>query len=755
MVGYSSLFGSVLGLVTKNIEQLCEERKRSSHFLPFFRDQNRRLQLMKEPSSEDLFWGPFAELRSMQQAEMAETRSSGQVLVTFSEALSALMANTSVPQFQALTARRKGSVLQVGCGRALLLSRLANDGREVTGIDGSAEVLEIARHKLAELPLEIQSHVTLAQTDVTQFDLAKQFSLVLLPFFTFALLERQEQRAVLKQIEHHLAPNATLFFEHLIPRSPQSDVEIMIDTELLVGREVVAGSIGLKCSARMESLTLNCSSRDLGTGAPKYLNAYRAALLDHKGVEGLLAEAGLVVFERRVSVENDLEVCLLGCRRRSDITYPLCHPNTPLNGLEQQVTILVEGKGCVVRDQKGKEYIDASGGLWNTHCGLGEHEIIQAITDQLQKLSYATLFASRGNQPALDLARELVAMAPSPLQWAYLTGSGSESIELAIKIARLYQVLKKRKDTREIVYLDESFHGTFFGSMTISGLIPLKEYFEPMLPGTSSIPAPNSLRCPPNMSYAEFALLCADALEERAATGSVAAFIVEPVLGSAGVVIPPAAYFKRIEQICRKHKILLILDEVATGFGRTGRWFAAEHYDLRPDVLLLSKGMNSGYLPLGAVLFSAEIGEVLARSNFPLLHASTYNGHPACCAAAIANLDLMRRDRLVERAAESGCYFEERLRPLLDLPIVKEIRAIGLMLAVVLVQEDGSPAAPMQIYQLYSALQIAGIFGYMGLSSLTFCPALVITRQQIDTVVERLHTVLTGVRLCGDKVERS
>jgi len=714
------------------------------------------IDLVKEPISEDLFWGPFAEFRSKQQAETAETRSSGQVLVTFSEALSALMANTSVPQFQALAARRKGSVLQVGCGRALLLSRLANDGREITAIDGSAEVLEMARHKLSELSPDIQSHVTLTQTDVAQFDLKKYFSVILLPFFTFALLERQEQRAVLKQIEHHLAPNATLFFEYLIPQSTQAEVAVISEIDLLVGGEVVPGSIGLKCSASGESLTLNCSSRDSGgTEAPQYLNAYRAVLLDHKGVEDLLAEAGLVVFERRVSVENDLEVCLLGCRRRSDITYPLCHPNVPLNGLEQQDTILVEGKGCVVRDQKGKEYIDASGGLWNTYCGLGEHEIIQAITDQLQKLSYATLFASRGNQPALDLARELIAMAPSPMQWAFLTGSGSESVELGIKIARLYQVLKKRKDTREIVYLDDSFHGTFFGSMTVSGLTPLKEYFEPMLPGTSSIPAPNSLRCPPNVSYAEFAVSCADALEERAATGSVAAFIVEPVLGSAGVVIPPAAYFKRIEQICRKHKILLILDEVATGFGRTGRWFAAEHYDLRPDVLLLSKGMNSGYLPLGAVLFSAEIGEVLARSNFPLLHGSTYNGHPACCAAAIANLNLMRRDRLVERAAESGCYFEERLRPLLQLPIVKEIRAIGLMLAVVLVQEDGSPAAPMQIYQLYSALQSAGIFAYMGLSSLTFCPALVITRQQIDTVVERLHTVLTGVRLCGGKVEHS
>jgi putrescine aminotransferase len=716
------------------------------------------IEVMNEPISEDLFWGPFAELRSRQQSSTEQPGSPEQVLATFGEALSALLAKASIPQFQTLTARKKGPVLQIGCGRGSLLLRLANDGREVLGIDGSGEVLEVVRRQLAELPLDIQSHVTLTQTDVTQLDLKKQFSVILLPFFTFALLGKQEQQALIRQVERHLAPTATLLFEYMMPKSPQTDVAVVSDTELLIGGAMVPGSIGLKWSEELQALLLNCSSRapEETEAAPQYVKAHRTGLLEHKRVEDMLTDAGLIVFERRVTVENDLEVWLLGCRRRSDITYPLCHPNQLLSGLEQQVMILVEGKGCVVRDQKGKEYIDASGGLWNTYCGLGQQEIINAITKQLQQLSYATLFALRGNQPALDLARELVAMAPAPLQWAYMTGSGSESVELGIKIARLYHMLKGRKNNKEIVYLDESYHGTFFGSMTISGLIPLKEYFGPMLPGTSAIPAPNPLRCPANMSYHEFAMSCADALEEKAAAGNVAAFIVEPVLGSAGVVIPPAAYFQRIEQICRKHRILLVLDEVATGFGRTGRWFAAEHYDLRPDVLLLSKGMNSGYLPLGAVLFSAEIGEVLTRSNFPILHASTYNGHPACCAASLATLNLMRREHLVERAAESGSYFEEQLRRLLlDLPMVKEIRAIGLMLAVVFAQEDGTPAVPAQIQQLYSALQQAGVLGYVGLSALTFCPALVITPQQIDTVVERLHTVLTGVRLRDGNVDRS
>src|SRR6476620_2025838 len=234
------------------------------------------IDVMQEPISEDLFWGPFAELRSRQQPRTEEPRSPEQVLATFGEALSALLAKTSIPQFQTLTARKKGPVLQIGCGQGSLLSRLANDGREVTGIDSSAEVLEVARHQLAELPLDIQSHVTLTQTDVTQFDLKRQFSVILLPFFTLALLGKQEQRALIRQIEHHLAPTATLLFEYVIPKGPQTDA-IVSDTELLIGGEMVPGSIGLKWLEELEVLILKCSSRaPEGTEAvPQYLKAHR------------------------------------------------------------------------------------------------------------------------------------------------------------------------------------------------------------------------------------------------------------------------------------------------------------------------------------------------------------------------------------------------------------------------------------------------------------------------------------------------
>jgi len=702
----------------------------------------------------DLFWGPFAELRSQQKKSNGQTRLNEHVRTTISAALSAQTAAINLPHYLALAAQTKGPVLHLGCGTGPTLPALAENGHEVVGLDSSADVIEALRQRVASLPLDAQDRVKLTRTELAQFDLAEKFPLVILSFFTFALLAEDERRSLLRQVERHLAPNGTLAFEYPIYQSPPSGVGTVSDAELLVAGTTVPGRIGWILSEDSTHLIVNSSSQTPQTNGKThhYLEAVKIELLGDREVEDLLSDVGLVITERSHSAADDVEHHLLHSRRRTEVSYPLWHPFIPMNGLEQTVTILVEGKGCKIRDRNGKEYIDASAGLWNTYCGLGEPEIIEAITDQLHKLSSSSLFAWRGNERALELARELVAMAPSPLQWVYLTGSGSESVELSIKIARLYSKLQGRNG-REIVYLDESYHGTFFGSMSLSGSTPMRDLVGPLLPGVSSIPTPNSLRRPAEMSEVDFAVSCAQALEERAASGEVAAFIVEPMLGSAGVVIPPPEYFQRIEEICRRHNILLILDEVATGIGRTGRWFAAEHYGLRPDILLLSKGMNSGYLPLGAVLFSAEIGALFMKHGTGLFHGSSYNGHPACCAAALANINLMRRTGLVERVVETGAYFRDRLNELRQIDSVSEIRAIGLMLAIVLKQEDGTPAAPLQIAQLFFNLQRMGILGYMGLSSLVFTPPFVITREEIDTIVERAQKLLKAVRLRNGTME--
>lgn len=700
----------------------------------------------------EVFWGPFADLLSSDSHGQMMQHTREQIRATVADFLTTRATN-NLKEVLALSKQVKGRVLCLGAELSIILPAVAENGYEATGLDPSEVHLEAVRKHLASLPENVQGRIQVVCEDFGYSGFEKTFSLVVLPFFVFTAPDDGEKReALLQGIASQLAVNGILVLEHKVYKQAQTG--FVIDTDLCIDGKTMPGKIGWKLSDDERYLVINSSRQMLQPdgSTQNYLDAIQIELVTEREVEAMLSAAGLVIIDRQSSEEYGVEHNWMYCRRRADVSYPLWHPFTPMNGMEQMVTVFVDGKGSKVRDKNGKEYIDASGGLWNTFCGLGEPEIIQAITDQLHRLSYGTLFAWRGNEPALELARELVAMSPSPLQWAYLTGSGSESVELSIKIARLWSRLQGRQSD-EIIYLDESFHGTFFGSLSLSGSTTSREMLSPTLPGVVAIPTPNSLRCPADKSHVDFALSCAQALEERAALGKVAAFIVEPVLGSAGVVIPPPEYFQRIEDICRKYHVLLMLDEVATGFGRTGKWFAAEHFNIRPDVMLLSKGMNSGYLPLGAVLFSAEIGQTLMKRSSSLLHGSTYNGHPACCSAALANIKLIRRKGLVQRAEECGKYFLERLKSLEGDPSVKEIRAIGLMLAVVLQQEDGTPIVPMQLFRLFVSLQKEGILSYMGLSTLTFCPALVITKEEIDTVVERLQKVLHSIRLRNGTVE--
>ena len=429
-------------------------------------------------------------------------------------------------------------------------------------------------------------------------------------------------------------------------------------------------------------------------------------------------------------------------RRLPRYHYPLWHPYSAMDVTGSPVVTLVKGHGCTVHDAEGHRYLDATAGLWSVHCGLGDPDIIAAITEQLQTLSYATLFDDRGNLPALTLARRLVEMAPSPLEWVYLTGSGSESVELAIKLARLVRTLRGDRQKREIVYVDRSYHGTFFGSMGVSALVDHKRDFSPLLPGLTAIAAPDPARCAPGTSDEAHALACASELDARARRGGVSAFIIEPVLGSAGVLVPPRAYFEAIQDICRSHDILLIVDEVATGFGRTGTWFACEQFGIQPDILLVAKGINSGYLPLGAVLFSDAIGSLLLAHQTALGHGSTHNGNPVCCAAALATLSVIERDGLVERAARMGEYFRDRLQTLRMFRCVGEVRSLGLMLGLPLRRTDGTATTSSHTEWARNRLRARGVLAYAANDALVFCPPFIVSQAEIDAIVEALRAMI-------------
>lgn len=468
-------------------------------------------------------------------------------------------------------------------------------------------------------------------------------------------------------------------------------------------------------------------------------------------LEQLLVSRGFVETYRTPSVAGSSVARMYAFKRRSHTS--LCYPFGPLTlgGENGRVLVLTEGHGCKVRDAEGKEYIDACGGLWNNHLGLGNTEIIQAITAQLHKLSYGTLFAERSHEPALALAKELIALAPYPMERVCYTGSGSESTEVALRIAGYYQRLMGRKTRVRMAYLDESYHGSFAASSCVSALMPFRTVTAGAV-ASVPLPTPNPDKCPEGLDYDTFAMNCANALEEQAKADDIAAFIVEPILASAGVVIPSKAYFERIRAICDRYDIVLIVDEVATGFGRTGHWFACEHYNLRPDIMTVAKGINSGYAPLGAVLFSAAIGEQFTSRGMPLPHGSTNNGHPICCAAALANLRIFEREGIVERAAEMGTALRLTLEELSDLECVKEVRGLGLMCAVVLQQSNGSAPTPLQMYLIAKRMEKAGVLTYPTATTLTLCPALVVTQEEIDLIATKMRQVFAGVRLSEGQV---
>jgi adenosylmethionine-8-amino-7-oxononanoate aminotransferase len=630
-------------------------------------------------------------------------------------------------QLTSILGRYPGEILYIGRAGDRLHTELTATSRVVTVID----------------PFE--------QTVAAEHDLASRYGVIVVPGLAFAAWSRNRGREdFLALVSERLTADGLIVAD--LPNPALWDQPVTAPDRSDIGRaDPACIVIRVDPDGNIDVLDGKRGGPGAGESSGDRWHWVDVKVDEVCDLEPLLASNGFVETYRTPSVAGSSVARMYAFKRRNGA--PLCHPFSPLtvSGTPGRVLVLAEGRGCRVRDVEGKEYIDGCGGLWNTHLGLGNSEVIEAITAQLHRLSYATLFAERGHESAATLARELIALAPYPMQWVCYTGSGSESTEVALRIAGYYQLLAGRKDRKRIAYLDESYHGCFAASSCVSGLMP----FRSMTAGAVSsvaLPTPNPDKCPPGTSYDAFALLCADALEEQAKAGGMAAFIVEPILGSAGVVIPPKAYFERIRAICDRYDILLIVDEVATGFGRTGHWFACEHYDLRPDILIVAKGINSGYAPMGAVLFSAAIGEQFAARGMPLPHGSTTNGNPLCCAAALATLRILERDRLVERAAEMGAFLMSTVGALSDLECVKEVRGLGLMGAVVLQQADGTPATPLQVYEITKRLQTAGILIYPTATTLTLAPALVVTREEIALIAAKMRDVLAAVRLDGGQI---
>lgn len=705
------------------------------------------------------YWGPFAALATDAGARVEELEPFSGLAAELYDELS--IKDWDEAQYLALAARSAGPILELGCGTGRISLRLAEAGHELLGLDRSEAMLAVLRARLQVAAPEVRRRVRLVCADATDFELGERFALILLPYLTLGLIAgRDAQLAVLRAAARHLADDGVFAFDFLTVvdgDAAELGGEVLERTFSLHGQAVHA-RFGTRYLADQRALSVNTWFGLGGHEARGYLMALREEVFEPGEIEELLERAGLVVARRHgeLAAGTATRRTLIECRRRAHHAHPLWQPYHPMAGVGVPPLTLVAGEGCEVRDDAGRRYLDASGGLWSVQCGLGRAEIVQAVTRQLERLSYATLFLGRASDTALELARQLVELAPAPLEWVYLTGSGSESTELAMKLARSACALRGQAHKQGILYLDASYHGTFFGSVGVSGLVPERAVFDPQLPGLGSVPTPLPENCPPGVTFEDYALGFAAKLETMLehAGHRVAALLLEPVLGAAGVVALPASYLRRVARACRRHQVLLVVDEVATGFGRTGRWFASEHAELRPDVMLLGKGINSGYLPLGAVLFSAELGEQLGAAGHALVHGSTHNGNPAACAAALATFEVLRRDGLIERSARLGEWLLARLGELAGRPGLGPVRGRGLFTFVGLREEGGQPASERAVLGVLRALQERGVLVYPTRGGVMLAPALTITERELEQVVRALEAVLAAHRLVDGEAAR-
>jgi adenosylmethionine-8-amino-7-oxononanoate aminotransferase len=413
--------------------------------------------------------------------------------------------------------------------------------------------------------------------------------------------------------------------------------------------------------------------------------------------------------------------------------------------------------GIYFEDTDGKRYIDGASQLLCVNLGYGQQEIIDAITQALQKLQYGMLFHGFSNTPIIECGRKLSELLPPGLDHFSFTTGGSESNDSAIKLARLYWHAKGSHKYK-IISLYDSYHGITSGALTAtgSGKGAYERGLGSHMPGFIHIPSFYCYRCTIGLAYPSCDLRCARYLGEvieKEGADHIAAFMAEPVLGVGGMIAPPPGYWPMVAQICRENDVLLIADEVMTGFGRTGRMFAFEHWGLVPDIVTMAKGITSAYLPFGAVAFSGDIWEAVKGRNFP---AYTYSGHPVCAAAAIKAMDIYQRDKVVQNAAAVGKHALERLaRDFEPLPCVGEANGLGLMLGIEIVADKRTRRMFDRGLNLMQKIQdralSQGLFvrtaGIGGTPSdrVAFAPPLTSTTQKVDEALDILHPILADI----------
>jgi len=422
------------------------------------------------------------------------------------------------------------------------------------------------------------------------------------------------------------------------------------------------------------------------------------------------------------------------------LIHPLYHPDEHIEPL-----IWVKGKGALMWDVEGREYIDGLSGLWNVNVGHGREELAEAAAEQMKALAYCSSYTGSSNISAIKLASRLSQLAYPHLNTTFFTSGGAESNESAFKTARFYWKAKGRPDKIKIISRFYGYHGVTMAAMSATGMAPYWKMFEPRVPNFVHIPPPYPYRFEGAKAGESIGLAAARALEDaiiQEGPETVAAFIAEPVQGAGGVIVPPDDYFPKVREICSKYDVLFIADEVITGFGRTGSWFALSRWGVEPDIMAFAKGVTSGYIPLGGIIVSDEIRDTLRNVSLEnrWMHAYTYSGHPTCCAVALKNLEIIESEGLVERSAQMGKRLLEGLQTLYNLEAVGDVRGLGLMAAIELTADRSTKATfdpTLKVGdRIRKEMQNHGLYTRARGDVIMFAPPLVVTESQIDRIVE-------------------
>jgi putrescine aminotransferase len=427
-------------------------------------------------------------------------------------------------------------------------------------------------------------------------------------------------------------------------------------------------------------------------------------------------------------------------------------------GFQEQARVWVSGYGAVLVDENGREFLDALAGLWNVAAGHGRSELGHAAARQMSRLGYASTYAGSTNRPAIELAERLAALCYPRINRFFFTCGGAEANESAFKTARYYWKLAGKPAKTRIISRTFGYHGATLAAMSATGLASYWPMFEPRVPGFVQIESPYPYRFhPPEVAADDPRTpgeLAADLLEEailREGADNVAAFIGEPVQGAGGGIVPPDDYWPRIRQICDRHHVLLIADEVITGFGRTGDWFALGRYGIEPDIVTFAKAITSGYFPLGGMGVSDAIADAMDSAAGPQtwMHAFTNSAHPVGCAVALANLNILEREELLPRARGLGERLLPRLKTLESHPHVGEVSGLGLLAAVELVADKRSKAEflPEENVgrRIHAATQERGMFTRMRGDVYNLAPCYITQQTQIDRMVDILGDSIEAV----------